>query len=287
MARNSLTPRRRRTGSANPVSPLSSTPYVVPRAQSFDFRRSTDVHTQGNSLVRGPSDVVNSVLSKVSTAYASNSSQAPTLSCTSAHRLAFQIGGKLFPVDPRDFVTQNTVHDAATCLASSVVSTDPPSSGALFSWSLGDPFLKSNLVAFYYGNLTHPSVDPPRIGFLSLVPDDAEELLQAKVEEAQADGGMFECERAPSSDVLILLMHSCPATTEAAPTSTSVFEASTPRTWDPAHGLPGGLATASAGSSNAASPGVRVGLSGRGMMGRCSALVLLSSLLSLGVLSLL
>ncbi|KAI1794363.1 acid protease [Ganoderma leucocontextum] len=218
----------------------------------------------GNSLIRGPSDVVSSVLSKVSTTYASNSSLSPLLPCTSAHRLAFQIGGTLFPVDPRDFITQNTAHDATTCVASNVVSTDAPSSGALFTWSLGDPFLKSTLVAFYYGNLTHPSADPPRIGFLSLVPDDAEELLQEAVQEAEADDGEFD------------------STTEAAPTSTSVIEASSPRTWDPAHGLPGGLATAAAGNSNAA-VGLR-GLSSRAV-GRCSALlVLLSSLLSLSVL---
>ncbi|KAM5543426.1 hypothetical protein V8D89_002677 [Ganoderma adspersum] len=214
----------------------------------------------GNSLVRGPSDVVSSVLSKVSTVYAANSSQSPVLPCASAHRLAFQIGGKLFPVDPRDFITQNTVHDASTCVAGNVVSTDAPSSGALFSWSLGDPFLKSTLVAFYYGNLTHPSADPPRIGFLSLVPDDAEELLAEVVAEAQADGGTFD------------------STTEAAPTSTSVIEASSPRTWDPAHGLPGGLATASA--VNAAT-GVRGLSSDRWFV---VVVFLSSSLLSLGVL---
>ncbi len=134
------------------------------------------------------------MLSKVSTTYASNSSLSPLLPCTSAHRLAFQIGGKLFPVDPRDFIAANMAHDTTTCVAGNVVGTDAPSSGALFSWSLGDPFLKSTLVAFYYGNLTHPSADPPRIGFLSLVPDNAEELLQEAVEEAQAAGGSLDCE---------------------------------------------------------------------------------------------
>lgn len=98
----------------------------------------------------------------------------------------------MFPVDPRDFVSQNKSGDAETCVASNVVSTDPPTSGSLFSWSLGDPFFKSNLVVFYYGNLTHPSVDPPKIGFLSTVPQNASSLLQGAVEDAQQSGGVFE-----------------------------------------------------------------------------------------------
>jgi len=44
------------------------------------------------------------------------------------------------------------------------------------------------LVAFYYGNLTHPSVDPPRIGFLSTVPKNASQLLSIAVESAQQNG---------------------------------------------------------------------------------------------------
>lgn len=98
----------------------------------------------------------------------------------------------MFPVDPRDFVSQNKDGDATTCIANNLVATDPPSRGALFSWSLGDPFLKSNLVAFYYGNLTHPSVDPPRIGFKSQVPQNASAELKDVVADAQESGGVFE-----------------------------------------------------------------------------------------------
>jgi len=50
----------------------------------------------------------------------------------------------------------------------------------------------SNLVAFYYGNLTHPSVDPPRIGFLSIVPANASSIVQSIVSQAQANSGHFE-----------------------------------------------------------------------------------------------
>ena len=132
-------------------------------------------------------------MTQVSPAFAANANSAPTLPCGSAHDLVFQIGGKKFPVDARDFVSQNTAGDATTCIANNVVSTDAPSNGALFSWNLGDPFLKSNMVIFYYGNLTHPSVDPPKIGFVSLVPENDNQLLADAVKEAQQDGGNFDC----------------------------------------------------------------------------------------------
>ncbi|KIJ23518.1 hypothetical protein M422DRAFT_786152 [Sphaerobolus stellatus SS14] len=59
------------------------------------------------------------------------------------------------------------------------------------SWILGDPFMKSNLVAFYFGNITHPSSDPPRMGFLSTVPTNANELLNSAVSSAQRTGGFI------------------------------------------------------------------------------------------------
>lgn len=136
--------------------------------------------------------MVNDVLKSVSPAFASNPKAQPTFPCASAHTLSFQIGGQQFPIDPRDFVSQAKTGDASTCVASNIVATDAPSSGALFAWSLGDPFFKSNLVVFYYGNLTHPSLDPPRIGFLSNVPQNATQLLQDAVQDAQAAGGKFE-----------------------------------------------------------------------------------------------
>ncbi|KAH9846729.1 acid protease [Lenzites betulinus] len=142
----------------------------------------------GNSLIRGPSGIVNTIHNSVSPKFAAGSSARPLLPCSAAHTLAFQIGGKMFPVDPRDFVAQATPGDVSECIADTVVGTDAPSTGALYSWNLGDPFLKSNLVVFYYGNLTHPSVDPPRIGFMLLVPPDADERLRGAVERAQNAG---------------------------------------------------------------------------------------------------
>lgn len=47
------------------------------------------------------------------------------------------------------------------------------------------------LAAYYYGNLTHPSQDPPRVGLLSTVPSDAGDLLKVAVEAAEAAGGLF------------------------------------------------------------------------------------------------
>ena len=104
-------------------------------------------------------------------------------------------------------------------VASNVVATDPPGFGALFQWSLGDPFFKrcslsavisehlltrhpqppfffisSNIVTFHYGNLTNPSQDPPMVGIKSIVPNNAAQLLQQAVQQAQANGGNFECE---------------------------------------------------------------------------------------------
>ncbi|TBU39877.1 acid protease [Dichomitus squalens] len=219
----------------------------------------------GNSLIRGPADVVSAILANVSSTFAANASNAPLLPCAPGHNLTFQIGGKIFPVDPRDFVSQNSPGDAATCVASAVVGTDPPSSGALFSWSLGDPFLKSNLVAFYYGNLTNPSADPPRIGILSLVPSDAEEELEQAVGEAQENGGVFE------------------TTSQAAPTDSRVIVGTASKTHTPGlNGLPGSLSTATPDEENAAFSvrGLAVGA-----VGRACVLVVLSSLsLSLDVL---
>ncbi|KAI0634495.1 acid protease [Trametes polyzona] len=163
----------------------------------------------GNSLIRGPNDVVVNILSAVSPAFAADPKARPILPCSDAHTLAFQIGGKLFPVDPRDFVAQGPTSADATgevvCAADNVVGTDAPRSGALFSWNLGDPFLKSNLVVFYYGNLTHPSVDPPRMGFMSLVPSNADDLLDDAVDDAQKAGGNFEStsDAAPTASSLI------------------------------------------------------------------------------------
>lgn len=52
-------------------------------------------------------------------------------------------------------------------------------------------FLCSTLAAFYYGNLTHPSQDPPRMGLMSTLPANAGERLTQVVKEAQKADGNF------------------------------------------------------------------------------------------------
>jgi len=89
---------------------------------------------QGNSLLRGPSDVVELIYSRLGT--------DGIFPCSEPHTLAFEIGGKMFPVDPRDFASQAFPNDVQRCNAN-LVSTDTPRVGGYqFGWSLGVPFLK-------------------------------------------------------------------------------------------------------------------------------------------------
>ncbi|OSX62306.1 hypothetical protein POSPLADRAFT_1085470, partial [Postia placenta MAD-698-R-SB12] len=140
----------------------------------------------GNSLIRGPKDVVKHMMSQF---------DEPDYSfdCSVAHNLSFVIGGVTFSVDPRDFAVPMSANSTGNPRCTpAVVATDPPGNGGfLYSWSLGDPFLKSALVAYYYGNLTHPSQDPPRVGLLSTVPGDASMELQRVVQAAGISGGQL------------------------------------------------------------------------------------------------
>lgn len=61
-------------------------------------------------------------------------------------------------------------------------------------------FFKSVLTSFYYGNITHPSSDPPRVGFASNVPADAGELLRDEVASAVASMSMSSALGASSLD---------------------------------------------------------------------------------------
>jgi phytepsin len=51
--------------------------------------------------------------------------------------------------------------------------------------------LASVVSSFYYGNLTYPSQDPPRMGFLSTVPSDADDRMRAAVQAAAQKDGNF------------------------------------------------------------------------------------------------
>jgi hypothetical protein len=90
-------------------------------------------YIQGNSLIRGPKDVLNAITAQLG---------GNTYDCAEAHTLAFQIGGNMYPVDPRDFGSQRFEDTTSECTPN-LAPTDPPGSGFLYSWSIGDPFLKS------------------------------------------------------------------------------------------------------------------------------------------------
>ncbi|GJJ14233.1 hypothetical protein Clacol_008496 [Clathrus columnatus] len=125
----------------------------------------------GGSLIRTPADVftsLNTILTGTPTRV--------VFDCHTPHTLAFKIGGKMFPVDPRDFVRQAVSGNIDLC-SPEVVSTDPPQTGVVSS--------------FYLGNLTHPSVDPPRIGLLSTVPSNADDLYNKAIATAEQNGNIF------------------------------------------------------------------------------------------------
>jgi hypothetical protein len=160
-------------------------------------------YEQGSSLVRGPEDVLGAIYAHLG---------GETYACADAHTLEFSIGGRLFPLDPRDFGSQ-AYYDTPTICTPNLAPADPPTNGFLYAWSLGDPFLKgfacvfvlyctfreltpilpihSVLAAFYYGNLTYPSRDPPRVGLLSTVIPEANAHLAMIVAEASAAGAML------------------------------------------------------------------------------------------------
>ncbi|TFK36228.1 aspartic peptidase domain-containing protein [Crucibulum laeve] len=179
----------------------------------------------GNSLLRGPADTVNLIRSSIGNRF----------SCAEPHTLAFQIGGQMFPVDPRDFARQVLLNTVSTCSPNLVATDTPGDGGYLFSWSLGMPFLKSVLSAYHYGNLTHPSQDPPRMGFLSTVPDDAGERLRAAVQAASRSGGNFPAvaEFAPSGFLIPAKTNSngVPEATETTFTSNSVERTKSISNW--------------------------------------------------------
>ncbi|KAH8110389.1 acid protease [Phellopilus nigrolimitatus] len=178
----------------------------------------------GSSLIRGPADVVAAVLALLANATDPESFLPAALSaassaeeftaefnpfayvypCAEPHTLSFQFAGARFNVDPRDFGRPAYTGNTHWCVPN-IVPTDPPTLGGyLYSWSLGEPFLKGVLASFYYGNLTHPSADPPRVGFLSTVSKDATLQLAADVRAAQSAG------RYPGEIFLLFPFHHVP-----------------------------------------------------------------------------
>lgn len=125
------------------------------------------------------------ISSSSSDADANTNTNTVTYPCSKPHTLAFEIGGRMFPVDPRDFGTQVSSSSSSSSSSSgddggdgddgddedgdgseptcsfNLAVTDPPGSGGfLYSWSLGDPFLKS-CVLFSFCLFTHVPPLPP------------------------------------------------------------------------------------------------------------------------------
>jgi hypothetical protein len=79
------------------------------------------------------------------------------------------------------------------------------------------------LSAYYYGNLSFPSVDPPKIGLLSTVPTDASQQLKAAVTTASKAGnfpGAFFLHRARRGLLMADISLVSTAVSEPAPSGT-------------------------------------------------------------------
>jgi len=163
----------------------------LPRSNiSSPFIQLSALIDTGSSLIRGPDDVIQYIFGLLG-----NGGRYP---CTHSHSLAFSIGGQLFPVDPRDFAAQALPNSVEVC-SPNLAATDPPYVGGYqFSWNLGIPFLKGTLATYYYGNLSHPSQDPPKLGFLSTVPSDASSRMQSAASEAAKANNNFPAVSEPA-----------------------------------------------------------------------------------------
>ena len=116
------------SGLIDNVSPLPSPPHST---HPFSFSLSC---LQGDSILHGPAHVVCNIQSKLG--------PNRLFPCSEPHTITFSIGGKLFPVDPLDFIQQVSENNVVTC-TSRLGSMNPPVlTGYQSSWILGDLFLK-------------------------------------------------------------------------------------------------------------------------------------------------
>ncbi|KAJ4488036.1 aspartic peptidase domain-containing protein [Lentinula aciculospora] len=149
----------------------------------------------GNSLIRGPPDVIQYMKNlirqendKLSTASTLTANSSTSTSCSIPHTLAFQIGGKMFPVDPKDllWVDENDEHngeedgggkqreyaeDRKRCYLN-IAPTDVPvrggtetGGGYLYSWSL---VVSAFLVpTFHNTRITNTNIHIPNLSVLA------------------------------------------------------------------------------------------------------------------------
>lgn len=122
----------------------------------------------GNSLIRGPADMIVAILAMLVDSTSTPSpfatpgsldtstyreeeytafteeydSLAFAYPCEEAYSLEFEFSGRRFQVDPRDFGRPLDDADSHFCIPN-LAPTDPPLLGGyLYSWSLGEPFLR-------------------------------------------------------------------------------------------------------------------------------------------------
>lgn len=123
----------------------------------------------GNSLIRGPADIIIAILAILSNttsspspfAASTDSSQytpysgqdyeswgskydpyAYAFPCGEVHKLSFEIRGKTFDVDPRDFGRPVGEPKVNWCIPNVAPTDAPELGGYLYSWSLGEPFIR-------------------------------------------------------------------------------------------------------------------------------------------------
>ncbi|KAH8809518.1 aspartic peptidase domain-containing protein [Flagelloscypha sp. PMI_526] len=138
----------------------------------------------GNSLIRGPPNIVSHIY------HILNRGPAETFPCDTPHMLAFEIGGRMFPVDPRDFISQAFENQVELCTAN-LVDTDVPVLSEEGGCSIHEKRYNILLLWKHYT----PFNGSPRMGFKSTVPLDAGERLKAAIEQTKGKRKInSECE---------------------------------------------------------------------------------------------
>ncbi|KAF8184786.1 aspartic peptidase domain-containing protein [Pholiota molesta] len=102
----------------------------------------------GNSLIRGPSDVVSQIYRSLGTSFA----------CNEPHTLAFQIGGKMFPVDPRDFIAQAFTNNVRRARRTSSRRTRPKWAVPVLLECWYAVFKRSVIGVLLWNLSSHPSI---------------------------------------------------------------------------------------------------------------------------------
>ncbi|KAF9013601.1 hypothetical protein BDZ89DRAFT_1046771 [Hymenopellis radicata] len=105
----------------------------------------------GDSLIRRLVDIIHTIYTQIG----------------GTEFLTFEIGGKMFPVDPRDFISQADADSTDARIATIAVTDTPQCGQAICIHVVWTPLC----VSFPKSHISFQ--DPPSIGFLSTMPEDA------------------------------------------------------------------------------------------------------------------